>query len=93
MAECRTRHLAPRRRAVQWSLGLLLVLVPFIRFDGRSLLRIDLDSLSLIAFGHIFRLEDLELALGLSVLLVLFFLLATLVLGRVWCGWACPQTA
>ena len=35
----------------------------------------------------------MHLLLLLSIALVLFFLLVTLVLGRVWCGWACPQTS
>ncbi len=63
-----------------------------MRIDGRSLLRLDIPTLSLQAFGETFRIEELYLFLLLGLVLVLVFLLLTLVLGRAWCGWACPQT-
>lgn len=37
-------------------------------------------------------LEELHLLLLAILALLFLFLLATLILGRVWCGWACPQT-
>jgi cytochrome c oxidase accessory protein FixG len=60
--------------------------------NGKSLLRIDLPDLNLYFFGQILRIEELYLLLFACLALVLGFLLATLVFGRVWCGWACPQT-
>ena len=86
------RLLGPWRRRFQWATTLTLLAVPFIRIDGRSLLRLDLPARTLEAGGRIFRIEELYLLLLLCLALILFFLLATLVLGRVWCGWACPQT-
>ncbi|TYO98774.1 cytochrome c oxidase accessory protein FixG [Geothermobacter ehrlichii] len=88
----RPRLLAPWRRSFQWFCSLLVLLIPFGRWHGRSLLRLDLDSFSLCFFGQILRLEDLHLFLFVCLLFLLLFLLATLVFGRVWCGWACPQT-
>ena len=61
--------------------------------SGESLLRIDLETRTLHAFGDALRLDELYLLLPLVLGLVMTFLLLTLVLGRVWCGWACPQTA
>jgi len=60
--------------------------------DGNSLLRLDLETRSLHLFGQLLRIEELYLLLFFSLCLILFFLLVTMVLGRVWCGWACPQT-
>jgi len=86
------RLLAPWRRGSQWIISFLVLLVPFVRIGSHGLLRIDLQGRTLEAFGRLLPLEDLYLLLPATLALVFFFLLATLVLGRVWCGWACPQT-
>jgi cytochrome c oxidase accessory protein FixG len=69
-----------------------LLLLPWFRYDGNSLLRIDIPELTLYLFGQTLRIEELYLALLFSLVLTLGFLLVTMVLGRVWCGWFCPQT-
>ncbi|MDF1553011.1 MAG: 4Fe-4S binding protein [Deferrisomatales bacterium] len=69
-----------------------MLAVPFLRWGGQSLLRVDLESRSLLALGHTFRLEEFPLVLPLVLALLTTLLLLTLVFGRVWCGWACPQT-
>lgn len=95
MPECSHKRpllLGPWRRRFQWLVTLTIVGLPWIQPGGRSLLRIDLETLSLHLFGQLLRIEELYLLLFFSLLLVLLFLLVTLVLGRVWCGWACPQT-
>ena len=92
---CPTRApalLSPWRRRCQWGATLLLLLIPWFRIKGDSLLRVDIPELSLYFFGQILRIEELYLVLLFSLLLTLCFLLVTMVLGRVWCGWFCPQT-
>lgn len=84
--------LSPWRRRVQWLTSLLVLLLPWLKVGGDSLLRIDIPQLSLHLFGQILRIEELYLVLFFALLLGLGFLLLTLVLGRVWCGWLCPQT-
>ncbi|MFH7326648.1 4Fe-4S dicluster domain-containing protein [Desulfurivibrio sp. C05AmB] len=82
----------PWRRAGQWLGALLFFSLPFLRWEGVSLLRLDIPSWTLYFFGRQLRLEEFYL-LGLVLLALLFFLLLlTMVLGRVWCGWCCPQT-
>jgi cytochrome c oxidase accessory protein FixG len=71
---------------------LLVIVIPFIRIDGNSLLRLDFATLSLHIAGHALPIEALWLLLLFTLLLVLLFLLVTLAFGRAWCGWACPQT-
>jgi len=92
---CPTRApalLSPWRRRCQWGATLLLLLIPWFRIKGDSLLRVDIPELSLYFFGQTLRIEELYLVLLFSLLLTLGFLLVTMVLGRVWCGWFCPQT-
>lgn len=86
------RLLSPWRRGYQWIVSLTILLLPFGHFNQVSLLRLDFASLSIEFFGTVLRIEELYLLLLLSLILTLFFLLATLVTGRVWCGWMCPQT-
>ena len=80
------------RRTFQWFTTLLILLLPWFKVDGESLLRVDIPNLNLHFFGQTLRIEELYLFLFFTLALVLGFLLMTLVFGRVWCGWVCPQT-
>lgn len=84
--------LSPWRRFFQWMTALLVLLLPWFRINGKSLFRIDIPELSIYFFGQVLRIEELYLVFLAVFFLVLLFLLVTLVFGRVWCGWACPQT-
>jgi cytochrome c oxidase accessory protein FixG len=53
---------------------------------------VDLPTRSLLVFGWTIRLEQFYLFLLLVITAALTVLLLTLVFGRVWCGWSCPQT-
>ena len=69
-----------------------IVLIPWIQPNGISLIRIDIPSLSLHLFGQVLRIPELYLLLLFILTAGIAFLFITLVSGRVWCGWACPQT-
>jgi len=84
--------IGPQRRLFQWTVTLLLLLIPWLEIDGKSLLRIDIPNLNLFIFGAVLRIQELYLVLLATLIFVLGFLLVTVVLGRVWCGWLCPQT-
>jgi cytochrome c oxidase accessory protein FixG len=86
------RLIGPWRTVCQWLTTLLVIVIPFIRFNGISLLRLDFPTLTLHAGGRVFPIETLSLFLLLGLALLLLFLLVTLAFGRAWCGWACPQT-
>lgn len=80
------------RRVVAYSLIAIYTLLPFLKINGRQALQFDLWEARSMVFGLEFRPTDLELlaVFGLIVFLSVFF--ATAIMGRVWCGWACPQT-
>lgn len=84
--------LGPWRRTFQWGASLLLLLIPWFNLQGTGLLRIDLSTLSLHIFGQVMRIEELYLFLIFCLLSGGLFLWTTMVFGRLWCGWACPQT-
>ncbi len=75
------------------TVAALVAVIPFARIHGKAMLRIDIPALTLEVGGHGFRIEEFFLV-GLLVLgLIFLFMLVALTLGRVWCGWGCPQTA
>ncbi len=86
------RLLSPWRQRCQWAVSLLLLLIPWVEIDGNSLLRVDIPELTLYFLGQTLRIEELYLVLLFSLLMTLGFLLVTMLMGRVWCGWLCPQT-
>jgi cytochrome c oxidase accessory protein FixG len=71
---------------------LLFLGLPFVRVGGESALRLDVPAGRLHAFGASFAIEESFVVLAAALVATFGFLLATLVLGRVWCGWSCPQT-
>jgi len=80
------------RRAVGWVLIAFFALVPFLSFRGLPLARFDVPRRRLVLLGEIFTPHD-TWALALLILTAaLSLFLLTALLGRVWCGWACPQT-
>ncbi len=83
-------HLA--RLVVAWLLILVFTLLPWIDVGGRPAVLLDVVRREFTIFGTMFRPTDTLLLAFLLLTFFLFIFLATAVLGRVWCGWACPQT-
>ena len=88
----RQPRITPKRETVQWLSTLLLLLIPFMQVGGESLLRLDAPSRTLYFFGEAIRIEEFYLLLLITLLFVFIFIFITMVFGRVWCGWFCPQT-
>ncbi len=66
--------------------------LPFIRVNGHPVFLLDVLDRRFILFGQIFWPQDFFIfAIGL-ILFIIFIALFTVVFGRVFCGWACPQT-
>ena len=86
-------RIAPRRKLVQWLSTLLLLGIPFLKLGGESLLRLDAETRTILFFGASIRIEEFYLFLIAVLIFVFGFLFITMLFGRVWCGWLCPQTA
>ncbi len=66
--------------------------LPFIKLNGEPLFLLDVVHKKFILFGMIFWAQDFFI-FGLGMLIfIVFIALFTVVFGRVFCGWACPQT-
>ena len=80
------------RRWVGWFLLLFFVSVPWIRISGLPAALIDIPGRRLVLVGTIFTPHDTWALALLLLTAALGLFLFTSVMGRVWCGWACPQT-
>ncbi|MFY0522306.1 cytochrome c oxidase accessory protein CcoG [Archangium gephyra] len=81
-----------RRYAVFAVLIAIYVALPLIHVGGRPSIHLDVVARRFYLFGNTYNAQDFWLVLFLltTIGFGLFFLTAWL--GRVWCGWACPQT-
>lgn len=80
------------RTLVSWALMALFFAGPFIRIHGRPILQLGFLDRRLILFGNGFYPQDFHLFVLMTISLILFIVLFTVAFGRIWCGWACPQT-
>ena len=80
------------RRVVAYVLIAIFTVIPYIKIGDVPFVMLDVVHRKFIIFSYTFFPTD---GILLAILLVSFFLsifFITAVLGRVWCGWACPQT-
>jgi cytochrome c oxidase accessory protein FixG len=77
--------------AVYLLLGLFYVL-PWAQWDGRQAVLFDLPARKFYIFGFLFLPQDFYLLTWLLVIAALTLFFFTALAGRLWCGYACPQT-
>lgn len=81
-----------RRLVVAWALILVFAVLPWTTYAGLPTVLLDLVERKFVFFGAVFRPTE-SLLFGLIFLSVFVgIFLLTALFGRVWCGWACPQT-
>lgn len=81
------------RRA--WAAYLLLASLlagPFWEWNGHPIFLFDVLNRSFIVFGIGFGPQDMNLLVLGMLTFAVFIFAFTQVFGRLWCGWACPQT-
>ncbi len=80
------------RSYVSWVLIAILFAAPFIKINGNQFLLFNVLDRKFNIFGQPFWPQDFYL-LVLSMLVgVVFVILFTVIFGRIFCGWMCPQT-
>lgn len=80
------------RKWVSYGLLLLLFSLPFLRLNGEQLVLLNFLERKFVFFGLIFTPQDFYLFAISMLILILFIVFFTVILGRLWCGWVCPQT-
>lgn len=81
-----------RRVIVQATLIFIFLLLPWLEIDGRQALLLDIAQRRFEIFGLSLRAHNTPLMFFVLAIAGFGLFLMTAIWGRVWCGWACPQT-
>ncbi|MEQ8554799.1 MAG: cytochrome c oxidase accessory protein CcoG [Cyclobacteriaceae bacterium] len=80
------------RGLTAFLLLLFLIGSPFIKVDGQPFLLFNIFERKFIIFGQVFWPQDFFLAVVAMITSLVIIVLFTVVFGRIFCGWICPQT-
>ena len=80
------------RTYVSYFLLIILLSSPFIKINGNQFLLFNVLDRKFNIFGFPFWPQDFHLLVISMIIGVVFVILFTVVFGRIFCGWICPQT-
>ncbi|NRA70894.1 MAG: cytochrome c oxidase accessory protein CcoG [Gammaproteobacteria bacterium] len=80
------------RQRMNWFLMVGFFMLPWLQYNGRQAIIFDLAEQKFQIFGLIIWPQDLVLLAVLLMIAAYALFLITTFIGRVWCGFACPQT-
>lgn len=80
------------RKYVSYFLLLTLAANPFIKINGNQFMLFNVMERRFNIFGFPFWPQDFYLFVLSMIIGVVFVILFTVVFGRIFCGWVCPQT-
>ena len=75
-----------------WLLLFVMFAGPFVRINGNPLLLMNIVERKFVIAGQIFWPQDTFLFALAMLIFITGIIIFTAVFGRLWCGWACPQT-
>ncbi len=87
-----TGWFATWRWLLVWATQLVFYGLPWLSWNDRQAVLFDLASRRFYIFGLVLYPQDLIYLTGLLMLSAYALFLFTAVAGRLWCGYACPQT-
>lgn len=70
----------------------LLLIGPWLRYQGEPFMLFNIPERRFILFGQLFWPQDFHLFVWSLISIFVFVILFTVIFGRVFCGWVCPQT-
>ena len=80
------------RKWVSYFLLLILIANPFIKINGNQFMMFNVLERRFNIFGFPFWPQDFYLFVLFMIVGVVFVILFTVIFGRIFCGWICPQT-
>ncbi|WP_426094679.1 cytochrome c oxidase accessory protein CcoG [Flavobacterium sp. DSR2-3-3] len=80
------------RKWVSYFLLIVLVANPFIKINGNQFMMFNILERRFNIFGFPFWPQDIYLFVLIIIVGVVFVILFTVIFGRIFCGWICPQT-
>jgi cytochrome c oxidase accessory protein FixG len=82
-----------RARKIVFALLIgVYVALPFVKIGGNPAILLDIARRRFFLFGQTFNAQDTWLVFFLLTGVGFSLVVAAAIVGRVWCGWACPQT-
>ncbi|MEL7118738.1 MAG: cytochrome c oxidase accessory protein CcoG [Bacteroidota bacterium] len=80
------------RTYLSWVLLAVLFITPLIKINGEPIILLNVLERKFILFGLYFAPQDFHLFVLAMLSFMVFIILFTVVYGRIFCGWICPQT-
>lgn len=80
------------RTYLSWVLLIVLFGMPFLKVDGEPFMMFNVLTRNFIVFGVHFAPQDFYLFVLAMLTFIVFIVLFTVIFGRLFCGWVCPQT-
>lgn len=80
------------RTILSWFLLVFLFAAPFVKVGGQQLVLLNFLERRFVLLGLVFWPQDFYLVVVIALTLLVTLALSTTAVGRVWCGWLCPQT-
>jgi len=80
------------RRYTNWLLMLIFIVMPFVQFNDQQAVLLDVVKQEFRIFNFTFWPQDFILLAGIFMVAAFALFFVTTWLGRVWCGYVCPQT-
>ena len=80
------------RRYINWLLMFAFIALPFVQFNDQQAILLDVVKQEFRIFNLTFWPQDFILLAGILMVAAFALFFVTTWLGRVWCGYVCPQT-
>jgi len=81
-----------KRKILSYFFLAFLFGAPHIKIGGEPLLLFNILERKFVIFGKVFWPQDMYLFALMIIVGVVFVILFTIIYGRLFCGWVCPQT-
>jgi cytochrome c oxidase accessory protein FixG len=80
------------RKWLSYFLLAALFGMPYVKIGGEPMLLLNIIERKFVIFGQVFWPQDLFIFALAMITFVVFIILFTIIFGRLFCGWVCPQT-
>ncbi|TLS98300.1 cytochrome c oxidase accessory protein CcoG [Aliarcobacter cibarius] len=81
-----------KRYLIYFFITIFVMITPFITINENHLLLLSFERLQFHFLGVVYNVNELYVMPFLLMFLFIGIFAMTSIWGRVWCGWACPQT-
>lgn len=81
-----------RRKVFYWFLIIIYLVLPWIYINGEQLILLNIPAREFSFFTYKFYAHNAPILIFIILGFLFFIGFITSIFGRVWCGWACPQT-